>query len=106
MPLGYPPGGFPRTLSGWVELIHPEDRERILAEWDRDKEEALPEWSYRYRLRAGDGSYVHLWDRGRITAFRDGKALRDFADAFYHHLALHGGSRPEAQESLLPAPAV
>ena len=76
--LGYPPGGFPRTLSGWVDHIHPEDRDRILADWDRDTEEALAEWSYRYRLRAGDGTYRHVWDRGRITGYHDGKADEGF----------------------------
>ena len=76
--LRYPPGGFPRTLSGWVDLIHPEDRDRVVDQWQRDIEQGRPEWSYRYRLRSGDGSYLHLWDRGRITALSDGKTEEGF----------------------------
>ena len=27
--LGLPPGGFPRSLEGWLERLHPDDRERV-----------------------------------------------------------------------------
>ncbi|MDH3814161.1 MAG: PAS domain S-box protein, partial [Acidobacteriota bacterium] len=31
--MGYPPGRFPRTLSGWLDHIHPEDRDRVVDEF-------------------------------------------------------------------------
>ena len=27
--MGYPAGGFPRTLNGWAAALHPEDKERV-----------------------------------------------------------------------------
>src|SRR5665647_3538088 len=28
--LGLPPGGFPRTLEGWLARMHPDDHERVV----------------------------------------------------------------------------
>ena len=65
--LGYQPGEFPRTLSGWLELVHPDDVEEL-----KDAFEEIvrpggdPRWSWRYRIRAADGTYRHLLDRGTL----------------------------------------
>ena len=72
--LGYEPGGFPRTIDGWLEQIHPDDRERIRADVDRLIETGGSGWSFRYRVRTKDGAYRHWLDRGNVTAYLDGRA--------------------------------
>ena len=65
--MGYPSGGFPRTLTGWLDLIHPEDRERLRTEFAQFLESGDADWDFRYRIRAGDGAYHHFRDRGTVT---------------------------------------
>jgi len=70
--LGYDPGEFPSTLSGWLELIHPDDIDRIQAEFERAISNHVEGWSWQYRIRSADGSYRHLLDRGTFTGYVDG----------------------------------
>jgi two-component system, chemotaxis family, CheB/CheR fusion protein len=42
--------------DGWVKHIHPDDRERVLAEYERAFDE-LRDYSVEYRLRRHDGQY-------------------------------------------------
>ena len=65
--LGYGPGGFPRTLTGWLDHVHPEDQDRLRTDFARFVESGAPAWDFSYRLRAGDGSYHHFRDRGTVT---------------------------------------
>ena len=65
--LGYEPGGFPRTLTGWLDHVHPEDQDRLRTEFARFVESGAPAWDFSYRLRVGDGSYHHFRDRGSVT---------------------------------------
>jgi len=65
--LGYQPGEFPRTISGWLEMVHPDDVERLRISFDEIvKPGGDPRWSWRYRIRAADGTYRHLLDRGSL----------------------------------------
>ena len=73
--LGYDPGDFPHTLSGWLELIHRDDVDRIQAEMECIIANHEEGWNFRYRIRAGDGSYRHLLDRGTITGYLDGRPM-------------------------------
>ena len=70
--LGYTPGKFPNTLSGWFELIHPDDRDRVRAEYDQFLADSAEGWEFRYRIRAMDGTYRHLLDRGSFQSYVDG----------------------------------
>lgn len=45
----------------WLELVHPEDRDRVLAEGARAAEERAPVFRSEYRMRRKDGSV--LWVR-------------------------------------------
>jgi DNA-binding NtrC family response regulator len=74
--LGYAAGTFPHTLSGWLEFIHPDDRDRIEAEYQAIVGSGSPTWELRYRIRAADGTYRHLLDRGAFVSFVDGAGAR------------------------------
>lgn len=70
--LGYEPGEFPRTVSGWLEAIHPDDIGNV-----NEAFEGLMEGSYfdtEYRIRCRDGTYRHWVGRGEATSWSDGKA--------------------------------
>ena len=75
--LGYERGEFPRTIGGWAEQLHPEDRDPVTAEVEREVIEQRRGLSAEYRIRAKDGSYRHwsvrvaprLEGQGRPTKF-------------------------------------
>jgi PAS domain S-box-containing protein len=72
--MGYEPGKFPRSVSGWLKLIHPEDADRIEKDVARIVENGEPDWNLAYRIRAKDGSYRYWVDRGTVTGFVDGRS--------------------------------
>lgn len=66
--LGYPaeiPTGDPEW---WAQALHPDDRERVLAEWMRSDETGEP-YTGEYRLIAADGRTV--WIRDEAVLLRD-----------------------------------
>ncbi len=69
--LGYAPGEFPRTLDGWADALHPEDRERVMAAVQAHLAGRAP-YSVEYRIRARDGSYRSWAARGVALRLPDG----------------------------------
>ncbi|MDO8805307.1 MAG: PAS domain-containing protein [Elusimicrobiota bacterium] len=65
---GYPPGAFPRTIKGWAETIHPEDKERVMAALQGHLKGAAHYLS-EYRVGRKDGEW--RWWSARGTALRD-----------------------------------
>jgi adenylate cyclase len=55
----------------WVELLHPDDRERELAAHDRHNETGEP-WQREYRLIANDGREVWVHDQAQLVNDADG----------------------------------
>jgi len=70
---GYEPGGFPRTLTGWFQQLHPDDIARITNVYNQILEQGRRTWDFRLRIRVKDGSYRHCIDRGTVTEFVDGR---------------------------------
>lgn len=68
--LGYGRGEFPRTIDGWAGQLHPEDRDRVTAEVQREVYERRQGLAAEFRIRAKDGSYRH-W-AVRVAARREG----------------------------------
>jgi DNA-binding CsgD family transcriptional regulator/PAS domain-containing protein len=63
--LGLPPGGFPRSLEGWLLRVHPLDHDAVCADlW----ESVTTNRSFQgeYRLRREDGTYITVSDQGVI----------------------------------------
>lgn len=69
--LGYGPAELAMTARTWESLIHPEERQRVIAESRsrvRDKDSAH---ATVYRMRRRDGGW--RWIEDRATALRDGE---------------------------------
>ena len=60
---------------GWVEIIHPDDRERLIAEWQRSSPIGRP-YDVEARLRARDGSYRWFKTHGLPLADAEGRIVR------------------------------
>ncbi len=59
--------------NGWLDAIHPEDRERVEREW-RECVQAGKVFDSRYRVRTKTGSYRH-YDVRAVPIERDGKII-------------------------------
>ena len=68
------PDRFMAKSDLWQEMIHPEDRARVLAAW----EEFLKgkPFDVEYRIRRADGSERWINDRGRVIRDAAGKPIR------------------------------
>jgi PAS domain S-box-containing protein len=75
--LGYDPATFRETDDDWLELIHPEDRERVAATYRDYIAGHLPEYRVEYRQRTADGRWKWILSLGKVVE-RDaeGRALR------------------------------
>jgi PAS domain S-box-containing protein len=68
--LGYPPDEIELTGRWWLDRIHPDDAKGATREIGKALADGNS-FSLEYRVRHRDGSYVHVWDKGRV--FRDGE---------------------------------
>ena len=66
--LGYAPEVATGDPEWWAQALHPDDRERVLAEWTRSDESGEP-YAGEYRLIAADGRTV--WIRDEAVLERD-----------------------------------
>jgi PAS domain S-box-containing protein len=73
--LGYRPGEFPRTISGGVAEVHPDDREAVQAEICRAYETGA-DYRADYRLMRQDGSYMYVEEFARPTELKDGRMVK------------------------------
>jgi diguanylate cyclase (GGDEF)-like protein/PAS domain S-box-containing protein len=71
---GYEPEAWIADPAGWVEAVHPEDRERIVAEAEACVAAALP-FDFEYRLVTGDGRERWIWEKTAVQRDADGKPL-------------------------------
>src|SRR4028118_599258 len=94
--LGYPQERFTNDPGWWVELIHPDDRERVLAEDERTNETGDP-FKAEYRMFTRDG---------RVLWFSDEAVLvRDEEDRPLYWQGIQGGitERKKAEAALQKA---
>ena len=74
---GYAPDEFQASLSLWMDRIHPDDRQRVIARFDHALHGGSDvHWSDDYRFIRKDGSVAHVHDRAQILRDGDGTALR------------------------------
>ncbi|MFM2052000.1 MAG: hypothetical protein RL456_37 [Pseudomonadota bacterium] len=75
--LGRPPGPQEHAASYWGELVHPEDRERLMRTMSLHIRERLPLIDVEVRLRMREGQHRWVWLRGRVMDRSSaGRALR------------------------------
>lgn len=60
----------------WVESLHPEDRDRILAQLDELFQQKLHNWSMEYRIRTATGRTRWIDSRGQVFYDAAGKPKR------------------------------
>ncbi|MDH4343553.1 MAG: PAS domain S-box protein, partial [Nitrospira sp.] len=73
---GFDESDPPESATDWLSRIHPEDRPRVLAAFDRCREGKGLQFYEEYRIQKKDGAYFGVLDRG-IAVFNDeGRAIR------------------------------
>jgi PAS domain S-box-containing protein len=92
--LGYTRAEWLDQPDIWIELLHADDREVVLAHHDRNSESGEA-WDIEYRLIANDGRVVWVHDRATLIRGRDG------APAAWHGVMIDVTAEHEAREMLL-----
>lgn len=65
--LRHPPEALPGDVSGWTDLIHPEDRPTVARAMARHLAGEAESYEAEYRFQAGDGGWHTLVERGRVV---------------------------------------
>ena len=72
--LGYPAQSEMIDEEHWQKTLHPADRERVLVEDARTDETGEP-FDVEYRIIAGDGRVVWVWDQATLVRDEEGHPL-------------------------------
>src|SRR5918998_565884 len=70
--LGFPPEAWVADGGLWAARLHPEDRDRVLAE-ERSAHAEEADIDAEYRMVAADGSVVWFWERASIVRDASGR---------------------------------
>jgi diguanylate cyclase (GGDEF)-like protein/PAS domain S-box-containing protein len=73
---GYAEGQISDRYDWWMERIHPEDRESVIAGSNALLGDRIGAWQGEYRFRRADGSYADVLDRGFAVHDESGKTVR------------------------------
>jgi diguanylate cyclase (GGDEF)-like protein/PAS domain S-box-containing protein len=74
--LGYPDMPDGASREWWSDRLHPEDRERVLADLDATLDSGADCWTQELRLRAQDGRYIDMLSRGYAVRAADRSPVR------------------------------
>ncbi len=75
--LGYDDAEMGSTLNEWSDRVHPEDLPKCWAIVDRHLKGETPDFVIEHRMRARDGSWRWIYDRGKVVErAADGTPLR------------------------------
>ena len=94
--LGYSPQESLSDPDHWIEIMHPADRERVLAEDRRTNETGEP-FSMEYRQSAKDGRVV--WIRDEATLVRDEEASPSYWLGVQTDITEHKRAEERLQEA-------
>ena len=73
---GYRAEDIKPGVESWFDLIHPDDRERVVGGTHALIDSGGQAWSAEYRFRRHNGTYAYVFDRGFVIRNPAGKALR------------------------------
>jgi len=75
--LGYEPGVFPARLETWLDLMHPADRDRVVAANEACVRNDVAAVRVEFRMRARDGTWRWILGRGKaVQRGTGGRALK------------------------------
>jgi len=75
--LGYLPHEMEEVVSSWIDLIYPDDRERVLALMDEHLNGRMQHYEAEYRIYNREKQLLWVRDRGRVCQHDEqGKAVR------------------------------
>ena len=81
--LGYTQASFARAHQSWQELVHPDDRPLLWAQWQPFIEGRVPQFECAHRLCCADGAWKWFLCRGRaIASDAAGRPARVFGTFF------------------------
>ncbi|MFP4213662.1 MAG: PAS domain S-box protein [Desulfohalobiaceae bacterium] len=105
--LGYEGSEFPEHFQTWLQLVHPEDKDRV---WQANQDciQGRTEgFKVEFRMRARDGSWRWIMGRGKgVRRDSQGKALRmvgshvDITEQKHMEVQLHQARKMEALGTL------
>lgn len=95
--LGYTDDEIESRYEDWLNLLHPEDRDRAIQTLNSYLRGELPEYELEHRLRHKDGTYRWILARGVAFHDRNGRPYRMAGS----HTDIH--ARKEAEEALRAA---
>lgn len=64
------------TSESWTSRIHPDDYERVVAGIREVIDGDGDTWEGEYRFRRADGTYAHVYDKGRVIRDASGQGIR------------------------------
>jgi PAS domain S-box-containing protein len=71
--LGYTKDELPVSVTGWQELIHPEDREKHPV--PAQTTETIQYYNT-YRIRRKDGTFIYVYDYGTVLPDEEGNTCK------------------------------
>lgn len=74
--VGYRGDEVKDTRKWWLNLMHPDDFERIQQSFQNRLAERAPIHSIEYRVRHKDGHYIWVWDKSRMIYNAQGEVIR------------------------------
>ncbi|MBS0054837.1 sensor domain-containing diguanylate cyclase [Yersinia sp. Marseille-Q3913] len=75
--LGYPVHAFENTVHTWEKIIHPDDFDRVMFQFDAYINNQSERYQIEYRCLTHEGDYIWIEDRGKvIERNRDGSVSR------------------------------
>ncbi|MBA3532407.1 MAG: EAL domain-containing protein [Ardenticatenales bacterium] len=72
---GHPLEEITTTAEWWMSQIHPEDLPQVMSHLEDDIRHGR-DFVHEYRFRTKEGSYLEVWDRGRVGRNGTGQAIR------------------------------
>jgi len=69
--LGYEPDAFPASFEAWLDLIHPDDRDKAEQKVFAHVKGSSNNFEEEFRLRRQDGSYIWVLGRGKVVVQDD-----------------------------------
>ncbi|NQY80362.1 MAG: PAS domain S-box protein [Candidatus Caenarcaniphilales bacterium] len=69
--LGYEKGEVYENIESVVQLIHPEDKQRVLEKWDEHVQGHSPHFESEFRMLHKNGSWLWILDKGLVISHDD-----------------------------------